>query len=195
MLVSVCFFSLKKHILFFSCVCLFVPGVYVIKIIIIRQSCSIPSSTPYPYGVVVISPQPWPLLVGEVRSCCSSPTSQHLRPSGQQFRHYSGVYPHFQSDNVVRMWVQLKRWCVSYVLVLQRRHSGDGCDLASTLCKYDFRKGYLFVLSWAIVRRVWREVSLQICNGVRSILLLLLVARCQETIDVCIWRMLVLCLL
>ena len=32
-------------------------------------------------------------------------------------------------------------------------------------------------------------------GGVRSILLLLLVARCLETIDVCIWRMLVLCLL
>ena len=25
--------------------------------------------------------------------------------------------------------------------VLQRGHSGDGCDLASTLCKYDLRKG------------------------------------------------------
>ena len=23
----------------------------------------------------------------------------------------------------------------------QRGHSGDGCDLASTLCKYDLRKG------------------------------------------------------
>ena len=31
-------------------------------------------------------------------------------------------------------------------------HSGDGCDLASTLCKYDLRKGYLFVLSWTRVR-------------------------------------------
>ena len=31
--------------------------------------------------------------------------------------------------------------------------NGDGCDLASTLCKYDLRKGYLFVLSWARVRR------------------------------------------
>ena len=30
-------------------------------------------------------------------------------------------------------------------------HSGDGCDLASTLCKYDFRKGDLFVMSWARV--------------------------------------------
>ena len=27
-------------------------------------------------------------------------------------------------------------------------HSGDGFDLASTLCKYDLRKGDLFVLSW-----------------------------------------------
>ena len=36
--------------------------------------------------------------------------------------------------------------------VLQREHSGDGCDLASTLCKYDMRKEDLFVLSWARVR-------------------------------------------
>ena len=28
-------------------------------------------------------------------------------------------------------------------------HSGNRCDLASTLCKYDLRKGDLFVLSWA----------------------------------------------
>ena len=57
----------------------------------------------------------------------------------------------------------------------------------------------LFVLSWARVRRV-RQVSISsellICGGgVRSILLLPLVARCLETIDVCIWRMFVLCLL
>ena len=32
-------------------------------------------------------------------------------------------------------------------------------------------------------------------GGVRSILLLPLVARCLETIDVCIWHMFVLCLL
>ena len=35
-------------------------------------------------------------------------------------------------------------------------HSGDGCDLASPLCKYDLRKGDLFVLNWAMVRRVRR---------------------------------------
>ena len=35
--------------------------------------------------------------------------------------------------------------------VLQRKHSGDGCDFASTLCKYDLRKRDLFVLSLARV--------------------------------------------
>ena len=35
-------------------------------------------------------------------------------------------------------------------------HSGDKCDLASALCKYDLRKGDLFVLSWAGVRRMRR---------------------------------------
>ena len=37
---------------------------------------------------------------------------------------------------------------MSCVWMLQRGHSGDGCVLASTLCKYDLRKGDLFVLSW-----------------------------------------------
>ena len=74
--------------------------------------------------------------------------------------------------------------------MLQRGHSGDGCDLASTLCKGD-----LVVLSWARVRRVRLGIissELKMCGvGVRSILLLPLVARCLETIDVCIWHMFV----
>ena len=37
------------------------------------------------------------------------------------------------------------------MLVLQRGHRGDGCDLTSTLCKYNLRKGGLFVLCWARV--------------------------------------------
>ena len=84
---------------------------------------------------------------------------------------------------------------MSCVWMLQRGHSGDGYVLASTLCKYDLRKGDLFVLSWARVRRVRRgsiSSELLVCGeGVRSILLLPLVARCLETIDVCIWRMFV----
>ena len=74
------------------------------------------------------------------------------------------------------------------VRVLQRGCSGNGCDLAS-LCKYDLKNGDLFVLSWARVRRVRRgsiSSELLMCGGVRSILLLRLVARCLETIDVCI---------
>ena len=56
--------------------------------------------------------------------------------------------------------------------MLQRGHSGDGCDLVSTLCKY-LRKGNLFVLSWAWVRP--GSISLEMLvwgGGVRSILLL-----------------------
>ena len=79
--------------------------------------------------------------------------------------------------------------------MLQRGHSGDGCDLASTLCKYDLRKGDLFVVSCAMVRRVRQgsiSSELLMCGGVVcSILLLTLVARCLETIDVCIWHMFV----
>ena len=50
-----------------------------------------------------------------------------------------------------------------WVWMLQRGHSGDRCVLASTLCKYDLRKVDLVVLSWARVRRVRWEVSLQSC--------------------------------
>ena len=74
-------------------------------------------------------------------------------------------------------------------------NSGDGCDLPSTLCEYDFRKGDFFVLSWARVRQLRQgniSSGLLLCGvDVRSILLLPLVARCLETIDVCIWRMFV----
>ena len=80
---------------------------------------------------------------------------------------------------------------MSCVWMLQRGHSGDGCVLGSTLCKYDLRKGDLFVLSWARDRRVRRgsiSSELLVCGGgVRSIVSLTHVVRCLETIDVCIW--------
>ena len=77
---------------------------------------------------------------------CGSPASfsVHLASS---FVTPVGSAHKSRGDNVVRIWVQLKRLCVSCVWMLQRGHSGDGCDLASTLCKYDLRKGDLFVLS------------------------------------------------
>ena len=80
---------------------------------------------------------------------------------------------------------------MSCVWILQWGHSGDGCVLASTLCKYDLRKGDLLVLSWARVQRVRRgsliSVMLMCGGGVRSILLLPLVARYLETIDRCMY--------
>ena len=83
---------------------------------------------------------------------------------------------------------------MSCVWMLQRGHSGDGCVLASTLCKYDLRKGDLFVLSWARVRRVRRgsiSSELLVCGGgVRSILLLPLVPRdnrCVYMAHVCFY--------
>ena len=44
------------------------------------------------------------------------------------------------------------RVCESY----RGGNSGDRCDLALTLCKYDLRKDDLFVLGWQRVRRVRR---------------------------------------
>ena len=51
----------------------------------------------------------------------------------------------------------------------------------------------LLHLAWVrLVRRGSLSSELLMCGGgVRSILLLPLVARCLETIDVCIWRMFV----
>ena len=65
--------------------------------------------------------------------------------------------------------------------------SGDGCDLASTLCRYDLKNGDLF---WERVGRV-RPGSisselLMCCGDVRRILVLPLVDRDLETIYVCI---------
>ena len=59
--------------------------------------------------------------------------------------------------------------------------------MAPTLCNYDMSKGNLFVLSWVQQVRHGSISSelLMYVGGVRSILLLPLVARCLETIDVC----------
>ena len=64
---------------------------------------------------------------------------------------------------------------MSCVRVLQRWHSGDGCNLALTLFKYDLRMGDLFVLSWARVnftprvRRVSISSELLMCGGVCAV--------------------------
>ena len=64
----------------------------------------------------------------------------------------------------------------------QLKRCGDGCAEASILCRYNMRKGDLFVLSWARVRRVcqgkFSSVLLTCGWCVRNILLLSLAARC-----------------
>ena len=46
--------------------------------------------------------------------------------------------------------------------MLQRGNSGDGCDFTSTL--YDLRKGDLFVMSWARVRRARRQYHFRVAS-------------------------------
>ena len=60
------------------------------------------------------------------------------------------------------------------------------CMFVSCVHPHDLRRGDIFVLCWAMVRRVRRggiSSQLLMCGGVCSILLLPLVARCLETID------------
>ena len=51
--------------------------------------------------------------------------------------------------------------CVMCVGVAEG-HSGAGCDWVSTLCKYDLRKGDLYVLGWGSIRRVRRAVCVRV---------------------------------
>ena len=85
---------------------------------------------PYIWTVVVVVDP----LVG-VRSSRLWSTSQLIRPSGQQFSHSGGVCPQILYVGAVE-----EMMCVVYVSVTEG-HSGDGYDLASTLCKYDLWKG------------------------------------------------------
>ena len=74
-------------------------------------------------------------MEGVQSSACSPPTSF----SGQQCHHFDESVQKSGGENVGA--VEEMMW------VLQRGHSGD--DLA--LCKYHFRKGDLFIISWARV--------------------------------------------
>ena len=83
--------------------------------------------------------------------------------------------------------------------VLQGRPNGDGCELVSTLCKYDLRR---VIICFELGKGETCEAGMCLFRALdvwwrwRCILLLPLVAICLETIYLCIiWRMFVLCLL
>ena len=126
---------------------------------------------------------------------CGPPASFSVHPSGQQCSHPGRICPQIQGSQCGMYVGEVEEMMFVVYVSVTEGHSGDRYDLASPLCKYDLRKGDLFVLSWARMRRVRQGSSsseLLMCGGgVRSILLLPLVARCLETIDVCIWCMLV----
>ena len=109
------------------------------------------TSHPTRFPVCCCLPTPMTLASGGVRCSRFWSTSQLIYPSGH---HSSGVCPQIQ-----------RRQCGAYVGAVEEivgaveeivgvaeGHSGAGCDLVSTLCKYDLRKGYLYVLSWGRVR-------------------------------------------
>ena len=125
---------------------------------------------------------------------CGPPTS-FLHPSGQQCSHSSGVCPQIHGLKCGAYVGALEEMMCAVYVSVTKGHSGDGCDLALILCRYDFRKSDLFSLSWARVRQVRQgsmSSELLMYGGcVCSILLLPLVARCLETIYVCIWCMFV----
>ena len=78
------------------------------------------------------------LVFGGVRSSHFLSINPYIPPSGQQLHHSSGVCPQIQGRQcgVYVGAVGEMRWCV---WVLQRGHSSDESNLASTLCKYDLR--------------------------------------------------------
>ena len=104
---------------------------------------------------------PLRLLVGVVRCSCLWSTSQFLRPSGQQCSHSGGVCPQIQGLLCGAYVGAIEEiMCVVCVSVTEG-HSSDGCDLASTLCKYDLRECDLFVLSFmSVVVIVWGSVGM-----------------------------------
>ena len=85
--------------------------------------------------ILFVYPLHWPLFGGcpIIPSLVHQPAYPSIWPAAPSLQR--GLHKS-RGDSVVRMWVKLKRWCL-----LQRGHSGDGCDLASTLCKYDLGNG------------------------------------------------------
>ena len=141
-------------------------------------------------AVVVVYLLPWPLLVGGVWCSRLWSTSQLLRPSGQQCSHSSGVCPQIQGWQLM--------WCVCWYSWRDDVCRVGGCYRGDIVMMDVFWRqlcvsmiwGREICLFWAGQgwgRRVRRgSLSSELLvggGGVRSILLLPLVARCLETVD------------
>ena len=120
-------------------------------------------SHPTRFPVCCCLPTPMTHASGGVRCSRFWSTNQLIYPSGHQLHHSSGVCPQIQRQQR-GAYVGAVEEIVCVVCVgVAEGHSGAGCDLVSTLCTYDLRKGYLYVLSWGWVRRVRRgEVCVRV---------------------------------
>ena len=78
-------------------------------------------------------PTPLTLVCGESDHPAFGPPASLYLPQASSSITPAGSVHKSRDDNVVRMWVQLKR-CVSCVWVLQRGHIGDGCDISLQSC-------------------------------------------------------------
>ena len=96
----------------------------------------------------------------------------HLDKKGESRQKIPGCCccrPHLSTEKSVTCscvfkLVQLNKCVVVCGSDLQRGHCGDGCLTSSILYKYEHSRGHLFVLSWAMVRRVDRG-SVSSMNG------------------------------
>ena len=82
---------------------------------------------------------------GGVRSFRLCFTSHLLRPSYKQCSHAGGIYPQIQARPCGAYVGGVEEiMCVVCIVCVRvtEGHSGDECDLVSTLRKYDLRKGY-----------------------------------------------------
>ena len=118
------------------------------------------TSHPTRFPVCCCLPTPMTLASWGVRCSRFWSTSHLIWPLPPSFQ-WESIHKS-RGDSVLRMWVQLKRLCVSCVWVLQRDIVVLDVIWLSTLCKYDLRKGYLYVPSWERVRRVGREVCVRV---------------------------------
>ena len=120
------------------------------------------TSHPTRFSVCCCLPTPMTLASGGVRCSRFWSTSQRIYPSGHQLHHSSGVCPQIQMRQCGAYVGAVEEIVCVMCVGVAEGHSGAVCYLVSTLCKYDLRKGYLYVLSWGRVRRVRREVCVRV---------------------------------